>query len=469
MKAAVFSLASALVVGAHNPLHGRQASSAPAATSVAATSAAGSAAAPSGVVGTTPTSFPFTLAATNPTAVPLASIVSNAASAPTHALQSTYAPGSTPTAVTGAPPLPNAALLAPSAYPSLDVITPTDSPEVKQWITEVQNSGVSIPNIPVTLPGGCPANAAAAADTSRCWWTCGGCTRDTDITTCPDKLTWGLTYDDGPSLYTPDLLAFLSEKKLKSTFFAVGSRVISFPAILQAEYMEGHQIAIHTWSHPALTTLTNEQIIGELGWSKKVIKDVLGVTPSHFRPPFGDIDDRVRAIATAMGLTPVMWTRISPLATFDTDDFDLHSGASSASKVLQNWDFIEANASTLNSGFILLEHDLFQQSVEIATGYILPDALTHQPPFKIEPVISCVNKPMNDAYIELNDNKTNPPPASGGVPTLSSGAPGSAEATGGGSGGGSTGSSPASIAFPGFGSAIAFGMTLLAAASWVLA
>lgn len=31
------------------------------------------------------------------------------------------------------------------------------------------------------------------------------------------------------------------------------------------------------------------------------------------------LSDRVRAISLAMGLTPVIWSRISPLATFDTD------------------------------------------------------------------------------------------------------------------------------------------------------
>ena len=83
--------------------------------------------------------------------------------------------------------------------------------------------------------------------------------------------------------------------------------------------MSQHHISVHTWSHAApLTTLTNEQIIAELGWSKKVIKDILGVTPNTMRPPFGDIDDRVRAISLAMGLRPIMWTRMSATATFDT-------------------------------------------------------------------------------------------------------------------------------------------------------
>jgi hypothetical protein len=139
--------------------------------------------------------------------------------------------------------------------------------------------------------GGCPANLGAVNnDTNRCWWTCSGCSRPSDITTCPDKNTWGLTYDDGPSPYTTQLLDFLDANNLKATFFVVGSRCISLPAILQAEYMAGHQIAAHTWSHPSLTTLTNEQIIAELGWSRKIIRDVLGVSPNMMRPPFGDIE-----------------------------------------------------------------------------------------------------------------------------------------------------------------------------------
>ena len=140
------------------------------------------------------------------------------------------------------------------------------------------------------MPGGCPANLQAADDPTRCWWTCGGCTRATDITDCPTTLNWGLTYDDGPAYYTPNLLQFLDAHSLKSTFFVVGSRAVSFPHTLQYEHIDLHQIAVHTWSHPYLTQLTNEQIIAELGWTKKIIYDVLGVTPNMMRPPYGDIE-----------------------------------------------------------------------------------------------------------------------------------------------------------------------------------
>ena len=180
--------------------------------------------------------------------------------------------------------------LSPANYPALDTPPPTDSDEVQQWIAEVAQSGVKIPDIPPTVAGGCAANPAVAANSSVCWWTCGGCTRSTDITTCPQQRQWGLTYDDGPAVYTPNLLSYLEQVKLLATLFVVGSRCISFPGLLQQEYITGHQIAVHTWSHPYLTTLTNEEIIAELGWTKKVIRDVLGVTPIIMRPPYGDIE-----------------------------------------------------------------------------------------------------------------------------------------------------------------------------------
>lgn len=122
-----------------------------------------------------------------------------------------------------------------------------------------------------------------------------------------------------------------------------------------------------------------------------------------------------------------MWTRMSATATFDTDgksiahstipclinctDFDVHGGLASSYGVLNNWENIIANASKIDTGFIVLEHDLFEESVQLATGYILPSAM--QQNFTIQPVVQCLNKPMTDAYIETNNNATNPPAASG--------------------------------------------------------
>ena len=42
--------------------------------------------------------------------------------------------------------------------------------------------------------------------------------------------------------------------------------------------------------------MTNEQIVAELGWTRKAIQKVLGVTPTTMRPPFGDIGTRTLSL-----------------------------------------------------------------------------------------------------------------------------------------------------------------------------
>ena len=91
-------------------------------------------------------------------------------------------------------------------------------------------------------------------------------------------------------------------------------------------------------------------------------------------------------------------------------DFNIAGGTISVTEVLSNWDNIVGNSSQIDTGFIVLEHDLFEQTVDLATGYIIPDALAHTPHFNIMPVVQCLNKPLSDAYIETNNNQSNPPP-----------------------------------------------------------
>ena len=103
----------------------------------------------------------------------------------------------------------------------------------------------------------------------------------------------------------------------------------------------------------------------------------------------------------------------------------------------------------------MLEHDLLMQMVDLATGYILPDALAFTPTLKIEPVVQCLNKPFGDAYVETNDNSSNPLP-------LSATAAPSGTKTGSASGAQSTGgSSDSSAAMRNVGSAGVLAATAL--------
>jgi hypothetical protein len=123
-------------------------------------------------------------------------------------------------------------------YPELDVIPPTNSSLVQGWIAKIANA--NIPNLPKTTDGSCasdPQLVANASASGSCWWTCGGCLRDTDISVCPNKGTWGVSYDDGPSPYTPHLINYLNEKQLKATFFVVCIPLFSIFTFIVIFYM----------------------------------------------------------------------------------------------------------------------------------------------------------------------------------------------------------------------------------------
>ncbi|KAJ1568680.1 chitin deacetylase [Cladochytrium tenue] len=202
----------------------------------------------------------------------------------------------------------------------------------------------------------------------------------TDWKYCDDGLpsnAWGLSYDDGPSEYTPGVLDWVW-----TTFFAIGSRVYENPDVLLSAYEKGHQIGIHTWSHPYLTQLTNDQIVAEIVYSAMAIKEVTGIVPKYMRPPYGDLDDRVRGVLQAMGVRVVTW------ATDSTDSADGATAASIAAVVAQ-WGGSDYDRA------ISLEHDLLD--VEAAAIAPTLDSLLSfgRSP---RPIADCIGYGMGDAY-----------------------------------------------------------------------
>lgn len=183
--------------------------------------------------------------------------------------------------------------IVPSAWPDLSLTPPTNPPEVQEWLKELEGHTIPdfAPNPNVECSDALNAAAYAAAGSSgRCWWTCGGCLRESDITQCKDEWEWGHTYDDGPGFYTNKLLTYLNTLPsvtdipsgvapgVKATFFVVGARVISRPEIVVYEYMNNHEISVHTWSHTALTTLTNEQV--SLNFALSPLSDSFRLSPN---------------------------------------------------------------------------------------------------------------------------------------------------------------------------------------------
>lgn len=117
-----------------------------------------------------------------------------------------------------------------------------------------------------------------------------------------------LTFDDGPGKTTPALLDLLKKERVKATFFLVGNKVEERPAIARRTAREGHAIGNHTYSHPSLPTLFDDDVLDELGATQEAIEKATGRAPSMFRPPYGHTDDRVLHLASQHDLAQVMWT-----------------------------------------------------------------------------------------------------------------------------------------------------------------
>ncbi|KAJ3027584.1 chitin deacetylase [Rhizophlyctis rosea] len=212
-------------------------------------------------------------------------------------------------------------------------------------------------------------NADAVAN---CYWPNNLCVRNqdtayykADVSVCPQANTWGITYDDGPINNngvndTEDLINNLAQTNVTSTFFCVGSNVIQYPGDAQKAYKAGHEISGHTWTHHPLTSLTNEQIVAEMKYTEAIIYNATGMVPAMFRPPYGDIDDRVRAIVSALGYRTIIWTTNPNRDTTDAD------GAQTDAVGAQILSTVQKDYFVAQPGFISLEHDISTFTTSVA-------------------------------------------------------------------------------------------------------
>lgn len=122
----------------------------------------------------------------------------------------------------------------------------------------------------------------------------------------PENLC-ALTFDDGPSIYTPALLDMLDTHGIKATFFLLGQNARYHPDIVRRIEAEGHDIGNHTWSHPNLRAISFERQQAELVSTDELLRS-LGVTPLYMRPPYGNFDERTLQIADDLGIDLILWS-----------------------------------------------------------------------------------------------------------------------------------------------------------------
>jgi hypothetical protein len=283
---------------------------------------------------------------------------------------------------------PVSAAIAANQFPAIwtvaDILSTDTNAQAKYQSIQSQ-----IPNIQPkgTQPGSLMGDFSGFSYPSNdpdCWWTFDQCTTPKlaglppDLAAVPEPDTLGYGFDDGPNCSHNVFYDFLSQNNQKATMFYIGSNVMDWPLEAQRGLADGHEICVHTWSHKYMTSLSNSQLFAEFYYSIEAIKLVIGVTPTCWRPPYGDVDDRVRSVAHALGLRTIIWQ-------YDSNDWRAGSGNVTDADVDQNYENLIARAQSgafATGGTIMLTHELtnftmseavkFYTQLKAAFKYLVP-------------------------------------------------------------------------------------------------
>ncbi|KAJ6117448.1 Glycoside hydrolase/deacetylase beta/alpha-barrel [Penicillium capsulatum] len=113
----------------------------------------------------------------------------------------------------------------------------------------------------------------------------------------PNSFAFGI--DDGQPRYAQEVLRILDEEDVRVTFFAVGAGLsdptTNFTNFYREMLSKGHQVALHSNTHPKMEALsTLEKIDEEILETVQVFKNELNLQSRYFRPPFGTVGARLR-------------------------------------------------------------------------------------------------------------------------------------------------------------------------------
>jgi peptidoglycan/xylan/chitin deacetylase (PgdA/CDA1 family) len=201
---------------------------------------------------------------------------------------------------------------------------------------------------------------------------------------------FALTYDDGPSNYTSDLLDILDANDVKATFFVNAFNyqdITQEPAkgIVKRMYDTNHQVASHTYDHLDISLLNANGVWNQLKRTDRVLKDIIGKEPRYFRPPFGKASPENLAQLGSWGYRTI-WINI--------DSFDAINGAQPNNIVelaRQSYEETLRGKTPAQHSFISLQHDTLFETVYLWTPYIIKEL--KQRGYRFVTVGECLGEP----------------------------------------------------------------------------
>lgn len=113
---------------------------------------------------------------------------------------------------------------------------------------------------------------------------------------------------------TEKILAILNKYQVKATFFLTNIWLDDYPEMAQKIAAAGHEIAMHSVTHPHMSQISAEEVAQELEGNYQRIVEVTGYEPQLFRFPFGEYDNKSIDVVREKGYYPIQWS----IDTLDT-------------------------------------------------------------------------------------------------------------------------------------------------------
>lgn len=214
---------------------------------------------------------------------------------------------------------------------------------------------------------------------------------------CSVPGTAALTFDDGPSAFTPHILESLARYNATATFFVNGDNFgrgriddpsLPWPGLVRRMLAAGHQVGSHGWRHVELDHVAAETRLAEVVRLEEALRRVLGFYPTYLRPPFGACD------------TPACQADLGGLGyhvvNYNVDTKDYEHDSPDGIQVSMDVFASTVTGAPADSAYIVLAHDVYNQTAETLVPFML-ETLAERG-FRMVTVGECLGDPAANWY-----------------------------------------------------------------------
>jgi len=164
-----------------------------------------------------------------------------------------------------------------------------------------------------------------------------------------------LTFDDGPTEFTPKFLDILKANQVKATFFCIGKQIEKYPETFQRIINEGHTVGNHTLSHSNNTGfLSASKMVEEIEKCDEIISKTGNIKTDLYRPPFGVTSPNIAKAIKKTHKKSIGWN-VRSLDTVTEDEKKIYQ------KVTKG----------LKKGSIILLHDTSEKTYHVLVDLLL--------------------------------------------------------------------------------------------------